>query len=90
MMFLRLKASASVTFALTCSHSQRSDQSDYDIRMWSHGWAASKQSLQVPPLRLPRLFLSPRLGSARFARCSQALTESLFPSRLTKAWGLKR
>ena len=34
--------------SLTC-HSDQSEQSDHDTRIWYHGWAASKQSLQTPP-----------------------------------------
>ena len=47
--------------SLTC-HSDQSEQSDHDTRIWYHGWAASKQSLQTPP------FFFPRPLSARFAR----------------------
>ena len=59
--------------SLTC-HSDQSEQSDHDTRIWYHGWAASKQSLQTPPffslghfqLALPADFLF-RHG-ARFSK----------------------
>ena len=55
-------------------NSQWSDQSDHDIRIWWHGWAASEQRLQATPpfsslrLRLARFFFAPLHMTA----CSQA------------------
>ena len=44
-------------------NSDQSGQSDNDTRIWYHGWAGSKQSLQAPSL-----LFSPRPRSARFTR----------------------
>ena len=42
-----------VYLLLTCQRSVIWPESDHDTRIWYHGWAASKQSLQAPCLFSP-------------------------------------